>query len=166
MPDDSFPILYLDTSDAAAHLVGFFPSEHLTSGSTNKANQAIRLVKSRFRDEFKCVVTQVKSGIIIECPEATECTILDLCVVVEEKLERLKKEPLAAKMVEEILSVSSAELRRWSKDGRIPTSGRAYFSQGRKQVGLFLYPPEAIRELSLCPDQIAQWRNQDRQPQP
>lgn len=165
MHEEAAHIRYLDTSDVAAHLVGFIPSEHLTAGSTHKANQAIRLVKSTFRDEFKCLVKQVKSGIVIECPEADQDSILDLCGVVEQKLERLKKEPLAAKMVEEILAVSSAELRRWSKDGRIPTSGRAYFSQGRKQVGLFLYPPEAIRELSLRPDQIAQWRNQDRQSQ-
>ncbi|MGY8668987.1 hypothetical protein Q3C01_42445 [Bradyrhizobium sp. UFLA05-109] len=163
MRDDSAHIRYLDASDVGAHLVGFFPSEHLTAGSTHKANQAIRLVKTTFRDEFKCLVTQVKSGIVIECQEATECAILNLCIVVEQKLERLKNEPLAAKMVEEILAVSSAELRRWSKDGRIPTSGRAYFGQGRKQVGLFLYPPEAIRELSSRPDQIMQWRKQDRQ---
>ncbi|WP_145666599.1 hypothetical protein [Bradyrhizobium stylosanthis] len=162
MHEDSAQTRYLDTSDAAACRVGFVPSTHLTAGSTNKAHQAIRLVKSTFRGEFKCLVTQVEAGIIIECPEATECAILNLCIVVEQRLERLKQEPLAAKMVEEILAVSSAELRRWSKDGRIPTSGRAYFSQGRKQVGLFLYSPEVIRGLSSRPDQIAQWRNQDR----
>ncbi|MFT4119809.1 hypothetical protein [Bradyrhizobium sp.] len=164
MSKDRIRFLHLETAGVAARLVGFAPSDHLTAGSSRKASQAIRLVKSTFRDELKCIVKQERSGIVIECPEASECAILDLCIVVERKLERLKSEPLTARMVEEILAVSGAELRRWSKDGRIPTSGRAYFSQGRKQVGLFLYSPDVIRGLSSHADQIARWRSQDRQP--
>ena len=64
-------------------------------------------------------------------------------------------------MVEELLGITAAERRRWSKDGRMPVSGRAFFSQGQKQVGLFVYSPEAIRDLAARSDVIAGWRRQD-----
>jgi len=108
-------------------------------------------------------VKAMTSGVVIECQEATERAILDVCIGVEQRLERLQKELLTAKMVEEILSITATELRRWSKSGRIPTGGRAYFSQGKKQVGLFLYQPEVILDLAARPDQISEWRNRDRE---
>lgn len=155
---------HLDTSNvAAARTVQFLPSKELTSGSRQKADQAIRLVRANFRQRFNCVVKPGSSGVSIECPEAAETDILELCDVVEQKLGRLRREPLTAKMVQEILSISSAELRRWSKDGRMPTAGRAFFGQGQKQVSLFLYSPDVIRGYAARPERIADWRRRDRE---
>jgi hypothetical protein len=134
---------------------------NLTSGSSQKALQAIRLVKSVFRQQFKCIVMQRSASVSITCPEATEADILRISAVTEQKLTRLQQEPLAAKMVEEILAITSAERRRWSKDGRLPNAGHALFSQGKKQVSLFVYPPDTIRELADRPEQIADWRRHD-----
>ncbi|MGQ0683435.1 hypothetical protein [Bradyrhizobium sp.] len=154
---------YLDISDVGStRTVTFDPSTKLTSGSSQKGIQAIRLVKSIFRQDLKCVVTLRPNGIAVACLAATEAEILRSCAVIEQRLSRLQQEPLTAKMVEEILSITSAELRRWSKDGRMPTAGRAFFGQGDKQVGLFVYPPDAIRELASRPDQLADWRRRDQ----
>jgi hypothetical protein len=95
--------------------------------------------------------------------EATEADILRACAIAEQKFARLQQEPLTAKMVEEILAISGAERRRWSKDGRLPNAGHALFSQGKKQVGVFLYPPDAIRQLAALPNQIAGWRARDQE---
>jgi hypothetical protein len=155
--------LSLDTSNiATARTVEFFPSTQLTSGSSQRAHQAIRLIKVLFRRELKCIVTQQSAGIAITCPDATDDDIQRVCTIAEHRLSRLKQEPLTAKMVEEILAITGAERRRWSKDGRLPNAGHALFSQGRKQVGLFLYPPDAIRQLANRPDQIADWRSRDK----
>lgn len=99
---------------------------------------------------------------MIECPGMTESTILRVCDIVEGKLARLRDQLLTAKMVEEILSITANELRHWTKDGRIPPHGRAFFRQGRKQVGLFVYLPAAIRQLTAQAGQIEQWRQQDQ----
>ena len=64
-------------------------------------------------------------------------------------------------MVDEILAITAAERRRRTKDGRLRTSGHALFGQGKKQVGLFVYAPDTIRQLAVCPDQIADWRRRD-----
>ena len=119
------------------------------------------MFKAAFKQGLKCLVTQRGSSVSIVCPDATEADILQVCVAAEQKLARLQQEPLTAKMVEEILAISSVERRRWSKDGRLPNAGHALFGQGKKQVGLFVYPPDAIRQLAARPDQIADWRRRD-----
>jgi hypothetical protein len=83
--------------------------------------------------------------------------------VAEQRLGLLQKQPLTAKMVEEILSITAAERRRWSKDGRIPHSGRASFGQGKQKVSLFAYSSEVISKLAARPQQIAEWRRCDRE---
>ncbi|OAF19650.1 hypothetical protein [Bradyrhizobium neotropicale] len=136
--------------------VRFSPAKNLTCGSRQRAGIAIRLVKSTFRQKLKCVVSEVPCGISIIFPEAAEVT--DVCAIAEQRLQRLQQEPLTTKMVEEILSVTPAELRCWTKQGRIPPVGRAFFSQGRKQVGVFVYAPEVICQLANQSDQISEWR--------
>jgi hypothetical protein len=153
---------YLDTSNVAvARTVEFAPSTHLTSGSSQKAHQAIRLVKSVFRQNLNCTVMQRSASVVIMCHDVAEADVLRVCAIAEQKLERLQREPLTAKMVEEILAISSAERRRWSKDGRLRTAGNALFSQGTKQVSVFVYASETIRELVARPDEIADWRRRD-----
>ncbi|WP_027555273.1 hypothetical protein [Bradyrhizobium sp. Cp5.3] len=139
-------------------VVGFSPATNLTCGSRQRAGIAIRLVKSTFRQRLKCVVSEVPCGISIAFPEATEADIMDVCAFAEQRLQRLQQEPLTTKMVEEILSVTPAELRCLTKQGRIPPVGRAFFSQGRKQVGVFVYAPEVICKLAKQSDQISEWR--------
>jgi len=154
---------HLDTSNvAASRTIEFCPSRSLTSGSDRRAILAIRLVNFIFCQKLKCVVKNIPSGISISCPEATEADILQVCDIAEQKLSRLQDEPLSAKMVEKILSISSAECRRWSKDGRLPNAGRSSFSQGNQRVSLFVFSPEVIRRLAARPDQIAEWRRCDR----
>ena len=113
------------------------------------------------RQKLNCVVQPGASGIAIACPESAETEILQLCNFAEQRLEQLQQQPLTAKMVEGILSITAAERRRWSKDRRSPTAGHAFFSQGKKQVGLFLYSPQIIRELAAHPELIGGWRNAD-----
>ncbi|WP_036051299.1 hypothetical protein [Bradyrhizobium sp. Tv2a-2] len=109
-------------------------------------------------------MVQRQVRVAITCPDATEEDILRVCAIAEQRLMRLQQEPLTAKMVEEILGITGAERRRWSKDGRLPNAGHALFSQGRKQVGIFLYPPDAIRQLAKRLDTIADWRLRDKDP--
>ena len=45
-------------------------------------------------------------------------------------LDGLAKEGLTPRMVEEILGISAAELRRWTKDGRLPRSSADHFGEG------------------------------------
>jgi hypothetical protein len=61
-------------------------------------------------------------------------------------------------MVEEILSITSDERRRWTKDGRLPSSGTTSFKRGKNRVSLPLYSPEAIAALAQGQNLLQSWR--------
>ena len=129
---------YLDTSNVAAtRTVAFLPTERLTAGSSQRTAQAIRLVKSVFRQKLKCAVRLGPSGTAIECLGATEAGILQVCDLVERRLEQLRQQPLTAKMVEEILSITAAERRRWTKDRRLRMLAMPYSARERNRSGCF-----------------------------
>ncbi|MGY4473765.1 hypothetical protein [Bradyrhizobium sp. USDA 3364] len=155
--------MHLNTASLlTTRTIEFFPSEELTAGSHKRAAQALRITRSTFRQRLECSVTDCQGGILIHCPLGDVNSVLQVCEVVEQKLQKLQKEPLTGRMVEQILSITSAELRRWSKQGRVPTAGHTFFSSGRKQVSLFLYSPDIVRELATRPQQIADWRHPNR----
>lgn len=73
------------------------------------------------------------------------------------------RQPLPAKLVDEILGISAAERRRWNKDGRLPSAG--HIASGRTSDGFTLrvYSVDLIGRLMGDPTQIASWRQQDAQ---
>ena len=104
-------------------------------------------------------MTSVPGGIAIRCSDADEATITRACHEVEQRLAKVEAEPLTSKIVEELLSVAPAELRRWSKDGRVPHSGNVTFGGGgSRKISLFVYSAPAISELAAHPERIAAWR--------
>jgi hypothetical protein len=124
---------YLDISKVAEGRISFRPAFSLTSGSSERAAQSLRLVRSVFRQKISCVVTQSETEMVIECDAGPIEELLQVCSSVERKLEKIRVEPLPAKAVEEILAISSAERRRWSKDGRLPHVGNSLFRQAESR---------------------------------
>ena len=119
---------YLDRSKvAAARTIEFAPSANPTSGSSQKTLQAIRLVKSVFRQKLRCIVMQRSASVAITCPEATEADILQACAVAEQRLTRFPART------------------PYGKDGR--GNSRHYCSQGR--------PAAHVGSRSLRPGQKA-----------
>ena len=76
-------------------------------------------------------------------------------------LDRDVNERLTPRMVEEILGITSAERRRWTKDRRLPTSGMASYRWGPQSFYLCLHPPKKIGQIANNPGLVAQWRNED-----
>jgi len=76
-------------------------------------------------------------------------------------LDGFRKERLAPKIVEEALGISSAERRRWIKDGRLPTSGAGHFLKGKTVFQFSLHAPEDIARIAARPEIIAVWREAD-----
>lgn len=76
-------------------------------------------------------------------------------------LERFSMEALPAHVVEEVLGISSAERRRWTKDSRLHQVGAIFFRQGRKSIPTPVYALAQIRSLREAPDMLAEWRSAD-----
>lgn len=76
-------------------------------------------------------------------------------------LDSFIEEKLTPKIVEEILQITSLERIRWSKDGRLPTSGFGTFSKGRQLIQFPLYPVAGIVKIASNHALIEKWRKID-----
>jgi len=77
------------------------------------------------------------------------------------ELDRLKRMKLYPATVEELLNISVTERLRWTKDGRLKTSGHGSFTSGSRVIHFPLYHPDTIVDLAKNPAEIASWREQD-----
>ncbi len=83
-----------------------------------------------------------------------------------DKLRQIASKPISQKHVDRLLDISSAERLRWTKDGRLPTSGTASFTNGKAKILIETYPPDAIEALAAHPEIILRWREIDAADQP
>src|ERR1700730_16362599 len=127
-------------SDGVA--VQFTPRPSQTAGSTQRAQQAVRIVKSALKRTKHCVVEQSDAGISARIYDERSSIIHDILKFADQKLDHLESEFLTTGMVEEILNITSRERVRCTKDGRLPNAGKASFKRGQR-VHLFRYPPAA-----------------------
>ena len=69
--------------------------------------------------------------------------------------------PLTPRLVAAVLGmISGQERARWSKDGRLPTSGPAHFRRA-STIAVPTYSVAVIERLLASPEILAAWRDQD-----
>lgn len=78
-------------------------------------------------------------------------------------LAEIASRPLTPRLVTQALDITNQERLRWTKDGRLPTSGRAQI-RGSAPVNFATYAVEDVESLVCDPKTIANWRIQDRTP--
>ena len=84
-----------------------------------------------------------------------------ILIQLSRQLDRLSREALPSKVVQELLEITPAECSRWTKDGRLPKSGTSQFKRGRRKVQLYTYDADKVLELRSHPELIARWRRSD-----
>jgi hypothetical protein len=75
-------------------------------------------------------------------------------------LARIAWRPLTPRLVAEVLKISGQERVRWTKDGRLPTSGRELVQQ-RQLIAVPIYAVELIASLAAQPETLTAWRLRD-----
>lgn len=161
-PDPPIASRHLRVSSTKGAIDIFFtPQPRLTVGSTRRAQQAVRIVKSTLKRIKNCEIRQSHEGVTAQASGENHLLVRNILEFIDRKLDHLESEPLTTKMVEEILKISSRERVRWTKDGRLPSTGKASFKRGKNRVHLFMYPPLAIAELASRPQIVTDWRAAD-----
>lgn len=156
----SFKSRHLQLSvEGQSALVTFLPSIKLTSGSAQRARQAIARVRSALHHIGPYEFEILDGGIAARFPIIDPLRLEKAATVIDERLDVLQREKLTGKMVEEILGITSQERRRWTKEGRLPTSGRTFIKRGKNRVSLPLYSPEDIVPLAQSADLLGDWRS-------
>ncbi len=76
-------------------------------------------------------------------------------------LRDIANRPLTPKMLLKALPLTNRERLRWTKDGRLRTSGRLNIRQGEITYAFPTYAPHVVEELSQNPNTILSWRRAD-----
>lgn len=85
-----------------------------------------------------------------------------LLAAVRHRVEAIARRPIGQKRVEAVLEISRLECNRWTKDGRLPTSGSVAIGRAQHlSVRQVQYPPRFIAQLADDKEQIARWRAED-----
>ncbi|HEY3032773.1 MAG TPA: hypothetical protein VGJ68_21735 [Bradyrhizobium sp.] len=150
------------SSTGANFIVRYAPPITLTIGSGSRAVHAVRLVKSVLKRLPGCVVQIANNAFTAHISDITKSEILDAIERANQRLDEFSEEKLTAKTVEKILNVTTLERRRWTKDGRLPHSGTAFFQAGRTQVQVATYSRETVLFFASRPDLIRTWREADK----
>jgi len=89
-----------------------------------------------------------------------------LAETIRNSLKRMAHLPIEQNRVEAALKISRKECNRWTKDGRLPTSGTLIISRAPNlRIQRSTYAPEVIAGLAAHPERIDAWRAEDlRQP--
>lgn len=81
---------------------------------------------------------------------------------VSKLLETMESLPVLPREIEDILTISTTERRRWLEDGRLPSGGiRTVRLRGRaKRITFHVFEPKVVEEL-LNSGAIDEWREHD-----
>lgn len=139
----------------------FTPTFEVTSGSGRRSKEITRRIvrllrKAGLEPQFD---DEVISVTVWQAPKGLQ----SLLAAVDAEVDAFRNERLHPKEVEEILAITARERRRWTKDGRLPTSGHTSFRRGQNSIHLLPYPPDDITSLAGQREQIEAWRRQDQQ---
>ena len=85
------------------------------------------------------------------------------CVVDEVAIElaKLAVKPMTPRQLLRALPISNRERVRWTKDGRLPTSGRVYIRRGQL-ISVVTYAPAVVEFLTASPEYLSEWRSHDK----
>jgi hypothetical protein len=141
--------------------ISYKPSPELTLGSALRSRDILNRVGAKLKGVRPRAYCSDGEQITFEFDIDETCKLETVIAKIDLMLDRCANERLTPRMVEEILGITSAERRRWTKDGRLPKSGMASYRRGPQSFYLSLHPPKKIGQLANNPDLIAQWRKED-----
>jgi hypothetical protein len=82
--------------------------------------------------------------------------------LVTRSLENIESLPVIPREIEDILTISTTERRRWLEDGRLPSAGtRTVRLRGRaRQITFHIFDPRVVEDL-LDRGAVDEWREED-----
>jgi hypothetical protein len=87
----------------------------------------------------------------------TDAVLRDLAT----RLAEIAWRPLTPKLLLTALHISTRERLRWTKDGRLRTSGKLLIRNGVVAFSVPTYPVSVVEQLANTPDVLSSWRAQD-----
>jgi hypothetical protein len=133
-----------------------------TLGSSVRAKGILLELRARLPLAWRKSLDVNGVHLTLAVPEESEDEYRSAVTVVGRSLETIGSLPVIPREIEDILTISTSERRRWLEDGRLPSAGtRTVRLRGRaRQITFHVFDPKVVKDL-LDRGAVDEWREED-----
>ncbi|RFB85868.1 hypothetical protein B5K11_29330 [Rhizobium leguminosarum bv. trifolii] len=133
-----------------------------TLGSSVRAKGILLEIRARLPSSVRKSLDISGSVLTLSMPGSSESEFHHASAVVEKSLNGIETLPVIPREIEDILTISTTERRRWLEDGRLPSAGtRTVKLRGRaRQITFHVFEARMVEEL-LDRATVKEWREED-----
>lgn len=133
-----------------------------TLGSSVRAKGILLEMRARLPIAARRSLDLNGSILVLGMSEGSEDEFRNALAVLTKALEGVESLPVIPREIEDILTISTSERRRWLDDGRLPSAGtRTVKLRGRaRKITFHVFDPRIVEEL-LDRGVVEEWREED-----
>ncbi|MGZ2487760.1 hypothetical protein ACVITL_006345 [Rhizobium pisi] len=133
-----------------------------TLGSSVRAKGILQEIRSRLPSPVRKSLDMRAGGLILVMPETSKTAFRATASAVSSALNGIAILPVIPREIEDILTITAAERKRWLEDGRLPSAGtRTVRLQGRaRKITFHVFDPRVVEDL-LDRGAVDEWREED-----
>ncbi|TDK39825.1 hypothetical protein E2F50_06280 [Rhizobium deserti] len=133
-----------------------------TLGSSVRAKGILLELRARLPFASRKSIDITGKDLTLSMPEGSEDEFCAARTIILNSLQNIDSLPVIPREIEDILTISTAERRRWLEDGRLPSAGtRTVRLRGRaRQITFHVFEPRVVEDL-LNQSIVDEWREED-----
>ncbi|GAA3100553.1 hypothetical protein GCM10010520_52360 [Rhizobium viscosum] len=133
-----------------------------TLGSGVRVKGILQEIRSRLPAPVRKSLDMQAGGLILVMPESSKTAFRATASAVSSALDGIASLPVIPREIEDILTITAAERKRWLEDGRLPSAGtRTMRLQGRaRKITFHVFDPRVVEDL-LDRGAVDEWREED-----
>lgn len=137
-------------------------SSAATLGSSLRTKGILLELRARLPLVSRNSLTVEGKTLVLAMPDGCEDEFKPAAIIITRALEAIETLPVIPREIEDILTISKTERRRWLEDGRLPSAGtRTVKLRGRaRQITFHVFDPRVVEEL-LDRGAADEWREED-----
>ncbi|TCR96307.1 hypothetical protein EV281_11174 [Rhizobium sp. BK418] len=133
-----------------------------TLGSAVRVKGILQEIRSRLPPPLRQSLDMQAAGLILTMPETSRAAFRAAASTVSKALEDIADLPIIPREIEDILTITASERKRWLEDGRLSSAGtRTVRLQGRaRRITFHVFNPRVVEDL-LDRAAVDKWREED-----
>lgn len=134
-----------------------------TLGSAVRVKGILQEIRSRLPTAVRKSLDMQAGSLTLTMPETARAVFRATASVVSEALQDISNLPIIPREIEDILTITTTERKRWLEDGRLPSAGtRTVRLQGRaRKITFHVFDPRVVEDL-LDRAAVDEWREEEK----
>lgn len=134
----------------------------VTLGSAIRVKGILQEIRSRLPSAVRKSLDMQASALTLIMPETSKTAFRAISTAVSTALTDIANLPIIPREIEDILTITASERKRWVDDGRLPSAGtRTVRLQGRaRKITFHVFDARVVEDL-LDRAAVDEWREED-----